>query len=87
MKKNMCVNNGTEVFMEEGSAAVSVDTGEVVLYTVDDIQRMFKMGRTKAYELMSAKGFPSFRINSRLYVEKNKLCLWISKRDGKTFST
>lgn len=58
---------------------------EIVLYTVDDIRRVFKIGRTKAYELMSAAGFPSFRMNNRLYVEKGKLIAWINKRDGKSF--
>lgn len=63
-----------------------VDTLGIVLYTVDDIQRIFKLGRTKAYELMSSDGFPSFKINSKVYVESEKLQKWIDKRVGKTYS-
>ena len=64
----------------------NLDTDKIVLYTVDDIQMVFKIGRTKAYELMSASGFPSFRMNNRLYVEAGKLAAWIDKLAGKTFS-
>ena len=63
-----------------------IDTKKIILYNVDDIQAIFKLGRTKAYALMSSNGFPSFRINSRLYVEARKLSAWIDKRAGKTFN-
>jgi len=63
-----------------------IGTKRIMLYTVDDIQTIFKIGRVKAYELMSATGFPSFRMNNRLYVEEEKLATWIDKRVGKTFS-
>lgn len=64
----------------------NIDNEDIVLYTVSDIQRIFKLGRTKAYELMSADGFPSFRLNTKLYVESGKLQTWIDKRVGKSFS-
>lgn len=64
----------------------NIDNSNIVLYTVSDIQKIFSIGRTKAYELMSAEGFPSFRMNNRVYVERNKLSNWIEKRVGKQFS-
>lgn len=64
----------------------NLDTKKIILYTVSDIREIFNLGRTKAYELMSADGFPSFKLNNRLYVEKTKLESWIGKRQGKTFS-
>lgn len=64
----------------------NIDADSIILYTVNDIQRIFHIGRTKAYELMSANGFPSFRMNSRMYVEQNELRSWINKRQGKSFS-
>ena len=51
----------------------NVDTDKIVLYTVDDIQRIFKIGKTKAYALMSANGFPSFKMNAKLYVKREHL--------------
>lgn len=64
----------------------NIDNSNIVLYTVNDIQKIFSIGRTKAYELMSAEGFPSFRMNNRVYVERNKLSNWIEKRAGKQFN-
>ncbi len=62
-----------------------VDNSKTVLYTVDDIQKIFKLGRTKAYQLMISEGFPSIRLNRRLYVQKEKLDAWISQNSGKQF--
>ena len=64
----------------------NLDNNGVVLYTVTDIQRVFNLGRTKAYELLSADGFPSFKINNRVYVEREQLLSWLNKRVGKRFS-
>ena len=63
----------------------NVDTDKIVLYTVDDIQRIFKIGKTKAYALMSANGFPSFKMNAKLYVRREHLDSWLEKRTGKSF--
>ncbi len=62
-----------------------IDNSKTVLYTVDDIQRIFKLGRTKAYQLMISEGFPSIRLNRRLYVQKEKLDAWINQNSGKQF--
>ncbi len=51
----------------------------VTLYTAKDIQSIFKCGRKKAYEIMNAPGFPSFRLNTSLYVEKTQLEKWIAR--------
>ena len=56
-----------------------------VLYDVDDIQRIFGIGRTKAYQLMDSSGFPSFRLNRRVLVSREKLEEWIRKTSGKTY--
>lgn len=63
----------------------SLDGDRIVLYTVGDIQKIFKIGRTKAYALMSASGFPSFKMNARLYVRREHLDSWLEKRPGKSF--
>lgn len=62
-----------------------IDNQAPVLYTVSDIQRIFKIGRSKAYQLLSSSGFPTIRLNKKLLVEKNKLEDWISKNSGKTY--
>lgn len=58
----------------------------ITMYTVDDIQKLFMIGRTKAYQLMSSSGFPAIKLNKKLLVEKHKLEEWISKNSGKTYN-
>lgn len=62
-----------------------VDNADIKLYTVDDIQNIFGIGRSKAYQLLSSNGFPSIRLNRKLLVEKSKLEDWIAKNSGKTY--
>lgn len=78
---NSKLNNATSNTLE----SINVDTSENILYTVKDIQRIFKIGRTQAYKLISANGFPSIKINNRIYVPKKKLENWLDKICGKTF--
>ena len=60
-----------------------IDNQSIVLYTVKDIQTIFKIGQTQAYRLMNASDFPSFRLNKRLYISKIELEKWIADRKGK----
>ena len=62
-----------------------IDKQDPILYNVDDIQRIFKIGRSKAYQLLSSSGFPSIKLNKKLLVEKGKLEDWIAKNSGKTY--
>ena len=62
-----------------------IDKEAPVLYTVSDIQRIFQIGRTKAYQLLRADGFPSITLNRKIYVAKDKLEDWLNKNSGKTF--
>lgn len=60
---------------------------EIILYNAKDLQTIFKCGRRKSYELMNAPGFPSFRIDSSLYVEKGELEKWIARNRCKRVTT
>lgn len=62
-----------------------IDKPEPVLYTVNDIMRIFKMGRSKAYQLMASSGFPSFKLNNKLYISSEKLEKWIDKTSGRCY--
>lgn len=57
------------------------------LLTPKDIQYIFRVGKNKAYELMNSDGFPTIRLDSRLYVSRAALRKWIDTYTGKTFST
>ena len=63
-----------------------LDKNESVLYTVKDLQRIFGMSKTSAYQLMNSKNFPSFHLNRKVYVSKEQLDKWITSHTGKTLS-
>ena len=62
-----------------------IDNQLPIMYDVSDIQNIFKIGRSKAYQLLSSSGFPSIKLNKKLLVEKGKLEEWIAKNSGKTY--
>ena len=49
---------------------------ETVFYDVDDLARIMKIGKTKAYNLMNYKGFPVQKIGKRKVVESLALQRW-----------
>jgi len=57
------------------------------LLTAKDIQSIFHCGKKKSYEIMNMRGFPSFRIDSLLFVEEGELQKWIEKSKNKNFVT
>lgn len=58
---------------------------DITIYTVKDIQVLLSLGKTKAYELMRSDGFPSFKLNNRLYITKQNFEKWLEKYTNKTF--
>ena len=62
-----------------------IDNQLPIMCDVNDIQSIFKIGRSKAYQLLSSSGFPAIKLNKKLLVEKGKLEEWISKNSGKTY--
>lgn len=74
MKTNEILNNNTK-------------ESDIILYTPKDIQRIFQCGKKKSYEIMHIPGFPSFKIDSSLYVEKNELEKWLYKTKGRFIAT
>ena len=58
-------------------------TEEATIYYVDDLKRIHKCGRDKAYDLMRSKGFPSMRWGRTYIVTKDNLESWLCKYAGK----
>jgi len=56
---------------------------EIIMYTVKDIQNIFKCGLKQAYELVNANGFPRIKIGKKILVEKKALEKWIENNRGK----
>jgi hypothetical protein len=55
---------------------------EQEVYTVKDVQRVFSCGKNVAYGIMNSDHFPSFRINKKIYVHREKLDKWIKDNTG-----
>lgn len=58
---------------------------DIIIFTVSDIQHILSLGKTRAYELMRSDGFPSFKLNNRIYVTKLNFERWVEKHTNKTF--
>lgn len=56
---------------------------DIILYTPQDIQRIFMCGKNQAYQIMHSSGFPKIQIGRKLYVPKDKLEKWINGNVGK----
>ena len=53
------------------------------ILTVNDIQKVLKIGKAQAYELVNANGFPSIRIGGKILVEQRALENWLDKNKGR----
>ena len=60
-----------------------MDDRDIVMYTVKDIQNLFRCGRDKAYALMQTGGFPSIKIGAQYLVEKTALEKWLKTQQGR----
>jgi predicted DNA-binding transcriptional regulator AlpA len=60
-----------------------MDETEIIMYNVEDIMRIFHMGRSKAYHLVNSDGFPRVRLNNKILVPKSSLEDWIQKHTKK----
>lgn len=57
----------------------TVSTAEVKAYTVDDVARMLKIGRTKAYNLVREGYFKTVRIGNTIRVSKKSFDEWLDE--------
>ena len=46
------------------------------------VAKMLVISESSGYELVHEKGFPAFKIGSRIIVERDKLKEWIDKRSA-----
>jgi len=56
------------------------------MYTVKNIQSIFKCSPAHAYGLVNSDGFPSIRIGKKILVERLALEKWIDKNRGRTIN-
>lgn len=47
---------------------------------VATVAKLLGISESSGYELVHEKGFPAFRIGSRIVIERDKLRVWLDKR-------
>lgn len=55
------------------------------LLKAKDLSDILGCGKTKAYQLMNSRTFPSIRIGKNLYVDEEKLSQWLDRYTYKTY--
>ena len=50
------------------------------VYTVADIQKLLKIGRDSAYELVKQDSFPSIKIKNQYRIPKESFYEWLNKK-------
>lgn len=55
------------------------------LLTVRDIERIFNISKNTAYGLMKSSGFPTIKINRRLFVYPSELDSWMKRQSFRTY--
>lgn len=54
-------------------------------YTVDDVSRILKLGKTKTYQLFKNDAFPYMKIGGSLRVRKDLFMRWSDTYTGRNF--
>lgn len=62
-----------------------IKENDIIMYTVQDIRKIFRCSQHTAYSLVNANGFPVTRIGGKLLVEKRALEHWLDRTRGKEF--
>lgn len=52
----------------------------VTYYNSNDIQKIFKLSKTKTNELLNTKGFPSFKVGGQFRVSPDRLAEWVDRQ-------
>lgn len=65
-----------DIIEENKKMKNQINQNNAIFYDVDDLARIMKIGKTKAYNLMNYKGFPVQKIGRRKVVESQALQRW-----------
>lgn len=73
--------------MNNKNNKITQTESDIILYTVKDIQEIFKCGINQAYQIVHSNGFPKIQIGRKIYIPKDKFEKWINGNIGKTIIT
>lgn len=58
----------------------------VKMLDINDLQRILKIGKNSAYQLMQTKGFPSMQIGRRWLIPEEALKDWLKNNEYRQIS-
>ena len=56
-------------------------TNQIELLTIEELQKLFKISRSKAYSLIKEDGCPKIKIGKCIRIDKNELFCWLQKNN------
>ena len=63
----------------------SFDDLTTELLTAKELQKIFRCGKNRAYDLLRSPAFPSIRIGGRYYVTVSAVKEWLKAYENKVF--
>lgn len=69
------------------TSEASLINGYPVVLTVNEVASILKISRSKAYELVNSKGFPTKHIGRRLRIPRDMFFTWLNNLDTKERDT
>ena len=58
---------------------------KIKLLSPKDLQELTGLGKNQVYALMNSSGFPSMRLNSRIFVTEAAFASWLTTYQGRTY--
>ncbi len=56
---------------------------EIKIFTVEDVMKILKIGRNRAYDIFKRDDFPAILIGRKYVIEQNAFYIWLQSRREK----
>jgi len=70
---------------QNAGPATEENNYKIKLLSPEDIKTMTGLGKNQVYALMNSAGFPSIRLNSRIFVTEVAFASWLATYEGRTY--
>jgi len=58
----------------------SINNVQATFYSVNDIQKLMRIGRNAAYNLVNEKGFPAIYVGNRIVIPADLFNEWVNNK-------
>ncbi len=64
----------------------NLTTETIELLTIEDLQKILKLGKTTTYKLCNCKSFPATKIGGQFRITRQALINWIDSNAGRNIN-